>query len=71
MDYSLIKSISALVSGGFLIYLAITVLRDNAVNRLNRLAAGLLFFAGLGPLFISFMGIVFPNPVDLLLDLSC
>ena len=36
-----------------MIYLAITVLRDNAANRLNRLAAGLLFFAGLGPLFIS------------------
>ena len=53
MDYSLIKSISALVSGGFLIYLAVTVLRDNAANRLNRLAAALMFFAGLGPLFIS------------------
>lgn len=61
MDYSLIKSISALVSGGLLIYLAITVLRDNAANRLNRLAAGLLFFAGLGPLFISMGGPMLAN----------
>lgn len=58
MDYSLIKSISALVSGGLLIYLAITIMRDNAANRLNRLAAGLLFFAGLGPLFIAMGGLM-------------
>lgn len=41
------------LSGGFLIFLAITITRDNYVNRLNRVTGALLFFAGLGPVFLA------------------
>ncbi len=57
MSFELLNAVLQLVSGGFLIFLAVTVTRDNLKNRLNRIAGAMLFFAGLGPLFLA-MGTV-------------
>jgi len=57
MSFELLITVLLFVSGGFLIFLAVTVTRDNLKNRLNRIAGAMLFFAGLGPLFLA-MGTV-------------
>ncbi len=57
MSFELLNAVLLFVSGGFLIFLAVTVTRDNLKNRLNRIAGAMLFFAGLGPLFLA-MGTV-------------
>lgn len=57
MSFELLNTVLLFVSGGFLIFLAVTVTRDNFKNRLNRIAGAMLFFAGLGPLFLA-MGTV-------------
>ena len=54
MSFELIKTISYFLTGGFLIFLAITITRDNITNRLNRTCGAMLFFAGIGPLFMAF-----------------
>ncbi len=53
MNFELIQSILYFLIGGFLIFLAITIVRDNISNRLNRTFGATLFFAGIGPLFIA------------------
>ncbi len=53
MSFELLNTFLLFVSGGFLIFLAVTVTRDNLKNRLNRIAGAMLFFAGLGPLFLA------------------
>ena len=53
MDFELVKTVIYLLTGGFLIFLAITVTRDNFAHRLNRLAGAMLLFAGLGPIFLG------------------
>lgn len=50
---SLVETLLFFVLGGFLIFLAFTVTRDNFGTRLNRLCGGLLFFAGLGAVFLA------------------
>ncbi len=45
-------SILYVLTGGFSIFLAVTVTRDNIANRLNRITGAMLFCAGLGPIFI-------------------
>ena len=57
MSFELLNTVLLFVSGGFLIFLSVTVTRDNLKNRLNRIAGAMLFFAGLGPLFLA-MGTV-------------
>ncbi len=57
MDILLAKIILCFLTGGFLIFLAIVVTRDNFANRLNRVTGAMLFFAGTGPLVIA-MGII-------------
>ncbi len=58
MDLELLKTIVYLLTGGFLVFLAITVTRDNFINRLNRLAGALLFFSGLGPICMAIGSLV-------------
>lgn len=62
MNLELIKIILYFITGGFLVFLAITVVRDNFANRLNRVTAAMLFFAGLGPLFMALGAIVRLSP---------
>ncbi|MGH8014893.1 MAG: PP2C family protein-serine/threonine phosphatase, partial [Candidatus Zixiibacteriota bacterium] len=57
MTLELLNTVFLFVSGGFLIFLAVTVTRDNLKNRLNRIAGAMFFFVGLGPLFLA-MGTV-------------
>ncbi|MBU8932523.1 MAG: PP2C family protein-serine/threonine phosphatase [candidate division Zixibacteria bacterium] len=57
MNADLIRSVSFTLTGGFLVFLALTVVRDNLANRLNRVTGAMLFFAGLGPLSLA-LGIV-------------
>jgi sigma-B regulation protein RsbU (phosphoserine phosphatase) len=49
----LVKTLAYFLSGGFLVFLAITITRDNFGNRLNRTCGAMLFFAGLGPAFLA------------------
>jgi len=58
MNAELVKTLLYFLTGGFLAFLAITVTRDNFVNRLNRAFGAVLFFAGLGPLAIALSGIM-------------
>ncbi|MBI5267784.1 MAG: hypothetical protein HY851_11195, partial [candidate division Zixibacteria bacterium] len=50
MSLGLIKTTLFFLTGGFLLFLAITITRDNFANRLNRIAGFMLFMLGLGPL---------------------
>lgn len=50
MDLSLVKAYLFFITGGVLVFLAITVTRDNLGHRLNRVAGAMLLFAGIGPL---------------------
>jgi serine phosphatase RsbU (regulator of sigma subunit) len=64
MSFELLNTVLLFVSGGFLIFLAITVTRDNLRNRLNRIAGAMLFFAGLGPIFLAMGAVIsFSAPV--------
>jgi sigma-B regulation protein RsbU (phosphoserine phosphatase) len=54
----LAKTILYVLTGGFAIFLAITVTRDNFASRLNRVTGAMLFCAGLGPIFIVLNTIV-------------
>jgi sigma-B regulation protein RsbU (phosphoserine phosphatase) len=58
MSLGLIKTILFFLSGGFLLFLAITIARDNFANRLNRVAGFMLFMAGLGPLALALGGFI-------------
>jgi len=62
MNVELVKIILYLLTGGFLIFLAITIVRDNVVNRLNRVTGAMLFFASLGPVFMALGSIVRLSP---------
>lgn len=46
-------AVGYLLAGGFLVFLAITITRDNFANRLNRITGAMLFFAGLGPVVMA------------------
>jgi sigma-B regulation protein RsbU (phosphoserine phosphatase) len=46
-------AVGYLLAGGFLVFLAITITRDNFANRLNRITGAMLFFAGLGPVAMA------------------
>ena len=61
MNIELIQSILYFLIGGFLIFLAITIVRDNISNRLNRTFGATLFFAGIGPLFMA-LGLILETP---------
>ena len=58
MDIGLAHSLVFFLTGGFLVYLAVTVFRENLTSILNRATGVLLFFAGLGPLVLA-MGYMF------------
>lgn len=53
MSTGLLTAIIFFLTGGFLVFLAITITRDNFSNRANRAAGVMLFFAGLGPLAMA------------------
>ncbi len=53
MSFELLETIAYLLTGGFLVFLAITITRDNFTNRVNRVTGGLLLFAGLAPISIA------------------
>ncbi len=50
MNLELLKTLVYFLPGGFLIFLAITITRDNFSSRLNRVTGAMLFFAGIGPI---------------------
>ena len=58
MSMELIKTLTYFLAGGFLVFLAITVTRDNFANRLNRISGSMLFFAGLGPIFMALGAVI-------------
>ncbi|MFH1687014.1 MAG: PP2C family protein-serine/threonine phosphatase [bacterium] len=53
MSVELLLTICYLLAGGFLIFLAVTVTRDNFSNRLNRATGAMLLFAGIGPVLMA------------------
>jgi hypothetical protein len=64
MDLELIKTLIYFLTGGFLIFLAITITRDNFSNRVNRITGGLLFFAGFGPIAMAIGSIMHRGAVE-------
>ncbi|MEW6412092.1 MAG: GAF domain-containing SpoIIE family protein phosphatase [Candidatus Zixiibacteriota bacterium] len=53
MSVELLQTLLFFLTGAFLVFLAITITRDNFSNRLNRVTGAMLLFAGLGPIFIA------------------
>ncbi len=53
MYVELTQTLIFFLTGGFLVFLAITITRDNYTNRANRATGAMLFFAGLGPLALA------------------
>ncbi|UCE24917.1 MAG: SpoIIE family protein phosphatase [Candidatus Zixiibacteriota bacterium] len=53
MTLELLKTLLFFLTGAFLVFLAITITRDNFANRLNRVTGAMLLFAGLGPIFVA------------------
>ena len=53
MSFTLFNTILLFVASGFLIFLSLTVIRDNLRSKLNQVTGTMLFFAGLGPLFLA------------------
>ncbi len=62
MSFELVTTLLYLLTGGFLIFLAVTIIRDNIGSRLNRTTGSMLFFVGLGPLFIALATIIRQSP---------
>ncbi|UCG62796.1 MAG: SpoIIE family protein phosphatase [Candidatus Zixiibacteriota bacterium] len=60
MTLELFKTLLFFLTGAFLVFLAITITRDNFANRLNRVTGAMLLFAGLGPVFIALGKMVDP-----------
>jgi phosphoserine phosphatase RsbU/P len=58
MSTETLITLANFLAGGFLIFLAITVTRDNFTARLNRITGGMLLFAGLGPIFLALGSII-------------
>ena len=53
MQFELVHTLIFFLTGGFLVFIAITITRDNFASLSNRAAGGTLFFAGLGPLALA------------------
>jgi serine phosphatase RsbU (regulator of sigma subunit) len=53
MQLELVHTLIFFLTGGFLVFMAITITRDNFASQANRAAGGTLFFAGLGPLALA------------------
>jgi len=53
MNLELLETFAFFLTGGFLLFLAITITRDNFANRLNRVTGAMLFFAGIAPIFMA------------------
>ena len=62
MDNDLLKIIIYIFTGGFLSFLALTIVRDNLGNRLNRVTGAMLLFVGLGSLFLALAQIIYKSP---------
>ena len=62
MNFGLLKILIYFLTGGFLIFLAITITRDNISNRINRVTGGMLFFAGFGPIALALGSIMELGP---------
>ena len=48
------------IFGGIILFLAYTIIKDDFSQRLNRITGFMLFFAGLGPIFIALGTIIKP-----------
>ncbi|MCP4685130.1 MAG: hypothetical protein GY867_06720, partial [bacterium] len=70
MQTELLQTLIFFLTGGFLVFLAITITRDNFTNRVNRATGALLFCAGLGPLAIALGDIIVTQGPDGAADLS-
>ncbi len=66
MSAELLKTLCYFLTGGFLIFLAITITRDNFTSRLNRVTGAMLFFVALGPIFMALGTISTPDAGSIL-----
>jgi len=53
MQFELVHTLIFFLTGGFLVFMAITITRDNFTSLANRAAGAMLFFAGLGPMALA------------------
>lgn len=65
MTLELFRSLAFFLTGGFLIFLAITVTRDNFASLLNRVTGAMLLTAGLGSVFMAIGAIVAQSVPDI------
>jgi len=61
MQIELIQTLIFFLTGGFLVFMAITITRDNFTSLANRAAGAMLLFAGLGPLALALGYIMDPT----------
>ncbi len=61
MQLELIHTLIFFLTGGFLVFMAITITRDNFTSLANRVAGAMLFFAGLGPLSMALAFVIEPD----------
>ena len=62
MQFELAHTLIFFLTGGFLVFIAITITRDNLSSLANRAGGAMLFFAGLGPLSLA-LGYVIDNSI--------
>jgi len=70
MQSELLQTLIFFLTGGFLVFLAITITRDNFTNRVNRATGAMIFFAGLGPLAIALGDIIISQGPEAGVDLT-
>ena len=61
MQLELLHTLIFFLTGGFLVFMAITITRDNSTSKANRAFGAMLFFAGLGPLAMALGYVIEPN----------
>jgi serine phosphatase RsbU (regulator of sigma subunit) len=64
MQLELVQTLIFFLIGGFLVFMAVTITRDNFASLSNRMAGSALFFAGLGPLALAIGYIIDTTAAD-------
>jgi len=64
MNFGITITLFEFLVGAVLVFLAITIARDNISHRLNRVTGAMLFFAGLGPIFMGLETVISQSEVS-------
>lgn len=64
MNFGITITLFEFLVGAVLVFLAITIARDNISHRLNRITGAMLFFAGLGPIFMGLETVISQSEIS-------